>query len=280
MSNLYSLLTLLAVIALLPLTSFAQRVEQVRGSRVLIQTDQMKFTVGQRWEAIDGGGVIIGVIEIRQVKDSRAVGLIREGDAIVAANLRLKEDSKAPLSDEEKVRHRKWFLGPSVLASDVLVRVGVEEVRLTGGQWGLQAGADQVLTEHQILRVRLGFDLVRAKGTPLDINLCGGDGECNLWTHYLTGSLGFGFQAMPEGGDWNIGASVGFSGFLPVSRESDAVNAEKISIDGGFEAGVFAHVKTNPITWIEFSAQKVFLRETASFRPSLIRYNLAWVQNF
>lgn len=276
-----ALLTIACGITLLPpLPCQAQRVEQTKADRVLIQTDMLKFQPGQRWEAIDGNGVIIGVVEILQVKDPRAVAILKEGDVIVGANLRLKQDLKGPQSEEEKIRKRRWFIGPSLLQASILTTVNLIETTMTGQQWGLQFGADQVLTAHQALRLRAGFDLIHATG-PIDSTTeCGGDGQCSLWTHYLTGSLGFLFQAMPEGHAWNIGLSSGFAGFLPVSRDSDALNAGKLALDGGLEIGLQANFKTNPITWLEFSAQRVFLRDTATVRPSLTRYNVTWIQNF
>lgn len=259
---------------------WAQRVDQVRGDRVLVQTDQLKFAVGQHWEAIDGSGIVIGTLEVLQLRADKAIGIIREGDVIVGANLRLKQDLARPLTADEMVRTRKWFIGLSSLSAAVKVKTNLIETELKGSQWGIQVGADQVLTPRQVLRLRTGFDLIRTSSQVTDSAICDGDFECKLWTHYLTGSLGFVFQVMPEGNFWNAGISTGFSGFLPLSRESDALDASKLSIDGGFEAGAFVHFKTNPITWFEFSAQRVFLRDTDSVRPALIRYNVTWVQNF
>lgn len=260
----------------------AQRVEQVRGNRVLIQTDQLKFAVGQTWEAIDGNGDIVGTIEVRSLRGEKAVGAIVDGDAVKGANLRLKADLPPPLTEDEKARTRKWFIGLSSLASQFRVRTldTNTDTDLAGGQWGVQAGADQVLTARQTLRLRAGFDLVRARSEVANLTDCGGDGECTLWTHYATASLGFNFQLMPEGTPWNLGVSTAFTGFLPLSRDSDALDASKIGLDGGFEAGLFANVKTNPITWLEFSAQRIFLRDTERVRPQLLRFNLTWIQNF
>lgn len=261
-------------------TAQAQRIEQVRGNSVLIQTDLLKFAVGQTWEAIDANGDVVGDVEIKQIRNDKAVGDVVEGSVIKGANLRLKADLPQPLSDDEKYRSRKWFVGLSSLAATVRVKTGNTDTELVGGQWGVQAGADQVLTARQVLRLRAGFDLLRTRAEITDPDDCGGDLECKLWTHYATASLGFNFQAMPEGHTWNVGISTAFTGFLPLSRESDALDASKLALDGGFEAGAFAHFKTNPITWVEFSMQRIFLRDTDSVRPSLLRLNLSWIQNF
>lgn len=262
-------------------TAWAQRVEQIRGDRVLIQTDQLKFAVGQKWEAIDGEGDVVGTIQIRNIRGEKAVGAIVEGMAVKGANLRLKIDPRA-LSDDEKVRTRKWFVGFSSLASQVRVRLtGTEtDTDLVGGQWGVQIGGDQVLTARQTLRLRAGFDLLRARSEIRNLTDCDGDLECTLWTHYATASLGFNFQLMPEGTPWNLGISTAFTGFLPLSRDSDALDASKIGFDGGFEAGAFANIKTNPITWLEVSVQRIFLRDTERVRPQLLRFNFTWIQNF
>lgn len=265
-----------------PAQGWAQRVDEIRGEKVRIAADGLRFNDGQRWEAIDGTGEVVGWIEITQVKDAQAYGVIREGHAVKGANLRLKEDKRITTQDEV-IRHRKWFIGPSFMeANATALKSGgsTVDVHLNGTQWGLQIGADQVLSPRQLLRLRLGNDLISAKGTTDDTSLCKGDLECELWTHYLTASLGFVFQAMPEGADFNAGLSMAFAGFLPVSRESDIFNTSKISIDGGFEAGAFVSFKTNPITWFEFSVQQVFLRETSTSRYRLSRFNLSWVQNF
>lgn len=265
----------------LPDAARAQRVEQMRGDRVLIQTDQLKFAIGQKWEAIDGNGDIVGTIEIKNLRGDKAVGAVIQGEAVKGANLRLKEDLKV-LTEEEKVRTRKWFIGLSTLAAQVKIRTPDTdtETDLVGGQWGVQAGADQVLTAHQTLRLRAGFDLIRARSDINNLTDCGGDRECNLWTHYATASLGFNFQLMPEGSSWNTGISTAFTGFLPLSRESDALDASKLGLDGGFEAGAFINLKTNPITWMEVSVQRIFLRDTERVRPQLIRFNFTWIQNF
>lgn len=274
-------LVLSGLLSLAAKTAHAQRVEQVRGDRVLIQTDQLKFAPGQKWEAIDGSGDIVGTIEIKNLRDEKAIGAVIEGVAVKGANLRLKTDLKT-LSEDEKYRTRKWFIGLSSLSAQVKVRtLGTDtETDLVGGQWGVQAGADQVLTAHQTLRLRAGFDLVRARSDINNLTDCGGDRECTLWTHYATASLGFNFQLMPEGHSWNTGVSTAFTGFLPLSRDSDVLDASKLALDGGFEAGLFANLKTNPITWLEFSMQRIFLRDTDRVRPQLIRFNLTWIQNF
>lgn len=269
-----------AIFALTPIASYAQRVYAVQVDRVLINTDKLGFRPQQTWNALDENGTPTGEVLILQVREDKAVGQILSGYVVGDAFMRLKSEQQV----KELYRKNRWFVGPSILNTTVDVRVidGADEAEaaLKGTQFGLQLGADQILTPHQVLRFRFGFDLVDTYGDIKTPPGCEASIECRLRIHYLTGSLGFLFQLMPEGNRLNIGANVSFVGLLPVSRTGNAIDESRIAMDGGFEFGAVLHYKTNPITWVEFSAQRIVLRESSAFRPTLNRFNIAWMQNF
>lgn len=268
------------LLTLVPIAAQAQRVYGVKVDRVLINTDKLGFKVQQVWDALDEKGSVTGEIVILQVRDEQAVGMIKSGYVLGDALMRLKA---VPL-EKEPFKKQRWFIGPSILTSNVDVRVieGTDEAEATlkGTQFGLQMGADQILTYHQVLRFRFGIDLLDTTGDITNPPGCEGSEACRLRIHYFTGSLGFLFQLMPENSKLNLGANVSFVGLLPVSRNSNSIDDSRIAVDGGFEFGGVLHYKTNPITWIEFSAQKIVLRESSAFKPTMTRFNLSWMQNF
>lgn len=265
---------------LLPLWAQAQRVDSVKVDRVLINMDKLGFREQQIWNALDDKGGVTGEVLILQVREEQAVGIIKSGYVVADALMRLKSE---PIP-KDPYKKQRWFIGPSILTTAVDVRVieGLNEAESTlkGSQFGLQMGADQILSYHQVLRFRFGIDLLDTTG---DISVppgCEGSDLCRLRIHYFTGSLGFLFQLMPENSRLNLGANVSFVGLLPVSRTSNSIDDSRIALDGGFEFGGVLHYKTNPITWIELSAQRLVLRESSAFKPTMTRFNISWMQNF
>lgn len=270
-----SLVTFIFVLFLAAGPAHAQKVESIKGNRVLIDAQDLPIKPHQIWELIGDHGETTGEVTIMQVRDGQAVGQITLGFANPGFILRLKAEPSQP-----KVRHRRWFTGFSSL--DTVAEISVEGTKATlkGTQFGLQIGADQILTPRQLLRARIGFDLVNTKGSIANPPGCEGVSDCKLWVHYLTGALGYLFQAFPVESSFNLGITTGFSAFLPISRTSDSIDPAKIGLDGGLEIGAVVQFKTNPITWIELSAQRIFLRSTDTLDMKLIRYNLTWMQYF
>lgn len=258
----------------------AQRVYSVKIDRVLVTTDKLNFKPQQIWEALDEQGNPTGEVTILQVREEQAVGQIRSGYVVGDALVRLKSE---PV-EKEPFRRQRWFLGPSILTTNVDVRVidGADESTSTlkGSQFGLQMGADQILSYRQVLRFRFGMDLLDTTGVIPDPPGCDDSIECRLRIHYFTGSLGFLFQLMPEGSRLNLGANASFVGLLPISRTSNSIDESRIGLDGGFEFGGVLHYKTNPITWVELSIQRIVLRESSAFVPTMTRFNVSWMQNF
>lgn len=257
----------------------AQRIESSKGNRVLITTDQLPFKVMQTWEILGNSGETTGEVLILQLRDEKAVGQIKVGFANPGFALRLK--AAAP---KEATRERRLFVGLSSLESKIDIKNTVNAVTgtagLQGSQFGLQAGVDQILTERQLLRLRLGVDLVNTTGQINNPPGCNSLPDCKLWIHYFTGSLGFLFQARPYDSSWNIGMNTSFVTFIPVSKYSDSLDSGKITWDGGLELGAMVQFKINPITWIELSGQRMFLRTTDTLSMQFMRYNLTWMQYF
>lgn len=241
---------------------------------MLIARDGLNFKIKQTWELLGEKGEKTGEVVVIKQQDERAVAVITVGFAKPGFNLRLKTDNT------EKERNRRLFAGLSILQSSFDVTVSGTPAGLSGGQFGLQAGVDQILTPRQLLRLRLGIDLVNTKGTIANPPGCNGITDCSMWIHYLTGSLGFLFQLMPEGSNFNGGINAGFVSLIPISKYSTAIDDSKLNADGGLELGVTFDWKINPITYIELSAQRMFLRTTDTMRVQLNRYNLTWVQYF
>lgn len=268
------------LLLLIPVWAQAQKVYSVKVDRVLISTDRLSFKEQQIWNALDDKGAITGEILILQVREEQAVGIIKSGYVIADALMRLKSE---PVP-KEPFKKQRWFIGPSLMNTSVDVRIieGINEAEanLKGTQFGLQMGADQILSYHQVLRFRFGIDLLDTTGDISNPPGCEGSEACRLRIHYFTGSLGFLFQLMPENSKLNLGANVSFVGLLPVSKTSNSINDSRIALDGGFEFGGVLHYKTNPITWIELSAQRLVLRESSAFRPTMTRFNVSWMQNF
>lgn len=262
------------LVALLTSSAFAQRIEQVNGKRVLINRDGLPFKIKQTWEMLGEKGEKTGEAYVLKQQEEHAVAQITVGFAKPGFFLRLKTDNI------EKERNRRIFAGLSILQSNFDVTVSSTSAGLSGGQFGLQVGADQVLTPRQLLRLRIGLDLVNTKGQIANPPGCNGITDCSMWMHYLTGSLGFMFQAMPEGSQFNVGFNAGFVSLIPISKYSTAIDDSKINADGGLELGAMMNYKINPITFIEFSLQRMFLRTTDTMRVQLNRYNLTWVQYF
>ncbi len=252
----------------------AQRIEQVVNKRVLINRDGLNFKIQQNWELLGEKGEKTGEIVVLKQQDEKAVGQITVGFAKPGFLLRLKTDAT------EKERDRRVFAGLSILQSSFDLTVSSTPAGLSGGQFGVQAGVDQILTPRQLLRLRVGMDLVNTKGAIANPPGCNGITDCTLWIHYLTGSLGFLFQAMPEGSNFNFGFNSGFVAMIPISKNSTVIDDSKINSDGGLELGLMMNYKINPITYIEMSMQRMFLRTTDTMRVQLNRYNLTWVQYF
>lgn len=269
----------LALLFLSPLAAHAQRIESVKGNRVLISTDKLPFKILQNWELLGEHGETTGEVTVLQIREDKAVGQIKVGFANPGFALRLK--SEAP---KDATRTRRLFIGLSSLESHIDVTNTVNNVTgtagLQGSQFGLQAGVDRILSERQLLRARIGIDLVNTKGEISNPPGCNGITDCNLWIQYFTGSLGFLFQARPYDSEWNVGFNSGFVTFLPISKYSDSFDASKLTMDGGLELGAVVQFKINPITWIELSTQRMFLRTTDTLKMTLTRYNLTWMQYF
>lgn len=259
--------------------AWGQRIESVAGLIVLISVDDLPFKAGQIWEILGEKGEKSGEIRIRQIKENKATGQIISGFAVPGYLLRLKFE--AP---EEKVRDRRLFVGLSLLAAslDVTLTSGIltDTARMRGNQFGLQLGVDQILTPRQLLRLRFGLDLVNTTGSIANPPGCRDTTQCLLWIHYFTGSLGFLFQLNPEGAPWNFGLNTGFVSLIPISKNSDGLDASKITMDGGFDIGLNFDVKINSITYVQLSAQQLLLRTTEALKIQYVRYNLTWIQYF
>lgn len=79
--RLFQLSTAAVLLLFLTVSASAMEVSKVKGNRVLIQLDDQPVSPGEEYYAINPDGKRKGLIQVKQVRDERAIGVLVKGQA-------------------------------------------------------------------------------------------------------------------------------------------------------------------------------------------------------
>lgn len=188
----------LIMVILLPLPSWSARVVQTKGKSVIIELDGLELNPGDRVRALIGGKAK-AIIEIKQVKGNRALGLITKGATQVDAEIEPPKNKSTAQSDSSpspRRRGAKGGVGESMILGAVAgyamdsqtVKLSTESVAMTGSGYSLKAILDYPISTELGLIGRGGIEMFNVSGSATAAR-CNSSTACSTEIMYITGDL-------------------------------------------------------------------------------------------
>ncbi len=186
----------------------AGEVQQMKGNKVLITLTDVEAVVGTQLYIVNSENKKIGLIEVKQVKNGKAVAEILKGRGEVGASIQAKVApgaTAAAASPAEKngpttTGRKKIAIGVlgGMASSTFSMSVGPitattacptatcrTPASLSGTSFNLKVFGDYDLTKTLTLRAATGLETISAKGSVAS-PLCSGDStSCNVAINYL-----------------------------------------------------------------------------------------------
>jgi len=216
-------------------------VSQVKGQKLIIQMDGEEFSPGSEVFIVNSAGKKIGLVTIKQVKGSKALGEITKGRANPGDSTQLRgtpaptnnasEDSSPTKSRSagKKGQHRGGLmLGYSMNSMTLTVQhpsitSRKADVTLKDNTINLKAFYDYPLSEDFNIRASAAYETFGGKGTTADL-ICnnGASAECSVNYSYLglEGSAQYNFITGPS----RYWVGLGYSFLLTLSKANNIPN--------------------------------------------------------
>lgn len=209
--NFLKTLPLVAALSIVGLTKLAQagEVQQMKGTKVLITLTDLEANVGTQLFIVNSENKKIGLIEVKQVKNGKAVAEILKGRGEIGASVQAKSAPAANADSAPSERTEKYGtttgrkkiaigvlggLASSTFAMDVGPITATTAcptatcrtpANLTGTSFNLKAFGDYDLSKSLTLRAAAGLETISATGSVASA-LCANDSTtCTVSINYL-----------------------------------------------------------------------------------------------
>lgn len=177
----------------------AATVTNVKGNQVLIDLEGASATPGSQMYTTDSNGKKVGLIEIKQVKNGKAIADIKKGSVskgqsvVVGGAAAAKAASAAATTNEGGVRKTAWSVGGLfgyALDSMALTAKGTggtpqENITLAGSSMAIEGFADYDLNPSFTIRGVFGITGFAGAATATNSAVCSNTTACSVNFNYL-----------------------------------------------------------------------------------------------
>lgn len=272
--------------------SRAAEIQQIKNNKVLLLLDDDTTSPGDEFYALDANGKKIGLLQVSQIKNGKAVAIIKKGRAekngqtelihkqakkkIKNQDLEDTYDNEGLATNTQKMKfslsYKYMMNGITTEQEDSLSRS--ETVQMTGSNSGFMLAADFPAFSSFDLRGTLSYDLLDVKATSTNLSCdTRTSTDCNTKITYLT-LAGFLKYNMMNESNFNPWIALGASYRNPMSKSSTALTEDDIQAANtiilalGFDAAIGAS------GFIPVSAEYHHSLNTSESVPKITQINI------
>lgn len=277
-------------------SAYANQIQAIKGSKVLIVSDTDTYDVGERVFATDSNGKKKAIIQIEKVKDNKAFGILKKGKAQKGMGI-LKTGSSAGAKSQKTARSRgRTTETDSDSSSDkplslgFLLGIGLDSMSVkllddAGNTVETLAQSGTGFSAKALLDYNLGFITVRAMGGLEKFNVsgtassavCDGTTGCKTDIMYMSLDV-LGLISLMNTSSMKLWLGGGAGLWLPASKSSNTLEANSISSTSPFYGGVGADIKLDKDSYIPLQVLYVMLPRSSdvSAHAIAIQGGMAW----
>ena len=221
--------------------ALAAKIISVKQNKVLIDLEGQNLPVGQKLFSIDSSGKKRAVIQIRQVKNGKAVADITKGQSTPSHRLQViaggppintaKTDAQQSSSKSRGGPRStsSWGLQGGYAMNTMKVKLSSTPVDLTGSSFSLKGFYATKLDGAISVKGSVGYETFSAKGT-ISSGTCGdsNSADCNVDISYL-GMDALIRYSFVDNSSFNFWAGGGLAFLFAIGKESNVLDTGKIT---------------------------------------------------
>lgn len=231
--------------------AFAIKILQFKNNKVLLDSEGASLTVGDKLMGRDANGKARALIEITQVKNSRALGTVLKGkmsnDLVLNPHTPSSGGSGGSRASASNKTSAGIMAGYSMNSMTVKPS-GSSSISLTGTSFNLSGMYQMTVDGGFGARILAGYETLVAKGNSATAT-CTGSTSCEVDLSYLgieaLGKYAFG---PTSGTQYWVGAGLGF--LVAMSKKSNILDTSKISTNQTIVAALGMDWRLSPTTFI------------------------------
>jgi hypothetical protein len=268
------------ILSLLAGTTFAwaQTISAVKGNRVLLTSITSDVQVGDRFVARNAKGKAKALVEVKQVKESKAVAMILKGRLTTDLTLTpYKGKSQSASFKAKGVSNHSWGVLAGFSMDSMTAKPGTtSNISLSGTSFDLSGYYQMPIDGNFGARVLLGYETFEASGTA-STPYCDDDVDCSIKIAYL-GLQGLMTYSFLEAESISMWAGVGLGFLFALSKESDVIKASSITTSQTIVASVGLDYKFSPTMIIPVQVEYALFPDTntASANQINIRFGVGF----
>lgn len=253
-SKLHSLVLVGAFVLALPFSAWAGTVQQVKNGKVLMSLDGEEASVGDEFYVVNSSGKKTAIVQITQVKNGKALGMITKGKAAPNDSTELKGSGGGGMESSGggggkafiRSNMKKFGINIKMMMNAITTKQQdnstpplQEDVAMKGSNMGLMGTLDYPLSPMLIGRGTVAYEMLDIAGTATR-NVCGGKTStaCDAKITYLS----FGGYARYDiiKSAFNLWVGAGGTLKIPMSKSSTSLTEGDIKMANtiAFTAGV------------------------------------------
>lgn len=236
-------------------TSYAGVIKTVKAPKVLIEFNDLEAAEGDSYYAINPKtGKRTAILEIIQVKGTKAVGLIKKGNVLTGFDVVKRDaqpiDDTSATSSSSSTESKFGYLF-KINTNAMTVSISTENTNMSGTGFGLGVLLDYSLGDKLSLLSSFVYEQFKAAGQ-INGSLCSGSSSCAVDISYLSGYGLLKYNL--NNGKTTVWLGGGIGVLFPLSTSSNALS--KISTATVPALAVGADVKLSKSTipvWFQYN---------------------------
>lgn len=256
----------------------AARVSKVNGKKILLETDGESMSSGDLFFLLDSSGKKKGLIKIKAVKGTRALGLLGKGKAEIGWTTQASRGKGGGSSDTTSTASSAagkslWGIIGGIAMDTMKVKVdntgdSVNEtsVTLKGNAFSIKGLFDMNLFEFLSFRGLFGVEGLNASGSK-EVG-CSAGKTCSATIYYLAGD--FWGRLGPSSGNVRPWGGMGFSLMFPLSKSATALEEKSITNTSSIAFGGGLDIFTSPTFAIPIQVEYILLPKSQTVEASAI----------
>lgn len=231
--------SLLLFISLL-LTNFAEAhtLQTIKGEKALLILDGGPVQVGDQFQVTDLTGTEKAQIEIRQIKDQRAIAYIIKGELTqppdtyvlnpqAPTKTTMETPPPATAQPLTPIPQTKGYYGGLSYNQMNVSLTSATTLKLTGTSFNLGAFYERAMNRQVQVLARAGYEGLKASGS-LNSTACEGSNNCEVDIGYLNADAIVKYTWNRGSKDFWAGGGLGF--LLPLLKKSNVIDTSKMTI--------------------------------------------------
>lgn len=206
--------------------SWASKVISIKNDRVLLNLEGEALGPGDKLLARDSRGKSKGLLEIKQVKDGKAVAALLKGQ--VQKEFGLVKVTSAATSQSPSEKSYWGLMGGQTATTMTIKPSGSASVSLSGSSTSVSGFYQMSVDGGFSTRLLLGLETLKAEGASSSVASCNGATNCQIDISYLGLETLIRYSVLRKSSlDFWMGAGLGF--LFALNKSSNILDTGKIT---------------------------------------------------